>query len=121
RHWVFMSPAGRELKAHSQTAISYHTKVRGGASPYDGNLFYWSQRLKRHPLIEGKLAKLLKEQHGQCRYCGLTFQDGDRWEIDHIMLKSWGGSDALSNLQVLHRHCHDQRHADLTKAGINPN
>jgi RNA-directed DNA polymerase len=121
RHWVFMTLQGVELRDHSHTAISYHTKVRGGASPYDGQLLYWSQRLKHHPLIEGKLALLLKDQKGKCRYCGLVFKDGDIWEIDHIVPKSQGGRNTLGNCQVLHRHCHDQRHADLAKAGINLN
>ena len=121
RHWVFMTLQGVELRDHSQTAISYHTKVRGGASPYDGQLLYWSQRLKHHPLIEGKLARLFKDQKGKCRYCGLLFKDGDLWEIDHIVPKSLGGTNTLGNCQVLHRHCHDQRHADLAKAGINLN
>src|SRR6266571_273749 len=121
RHWVFMTLQGVELRDHSQTAISYHTKVRGGASPYDGQLLYWSQRLKQHPLIEGKLARLLKDQQGKCRYCGLVFKDGDIWEIDHLVPKSQGGRNTLGNCQVLHRHCHDQRHADLAKAGISLN
>ncbi len=121
RHWVFMPQSGVELRSHSHTPISYHIKVRGEVSPYDGKLLYWSQRLKQHPLIAGKLARLLKDQQGKCRYCGLTFQDGDRWEIDHLIPKSRGGSDTLGNCQVLHRHCHDQRHADLTKVGINRN
>jgi RNA-directed DNA polymerase len=121
RHWVFTPPVGVELRAHSQTPISYHTKVRGEASPYDGKLLYWSQRLKHHPLIGGKLARLLKDQQGKCWYCGLVFRDGDIWEIDHLVPKSQGGRNTLGNCQVLHRHCHDQRHADLAKAGISLN
>ena len=121
RHWVFTPPVGVELRSHSQTPISYHIKVRGEASPYDGKLLYWSQRLKHHALIEGKLARLLKEQQGKCRYCGLVFKDGDIWEIDHLVPKSQGGRNILGNCQVLHRHCHDQRHADLAKAGISLN
>lgn len=96
-------------------------KVRGEASPYDGQLLYWSQRLKHHPLLGGKLARLLKDQQGKCRYCGLVFKDGDIWEIDHLVPKSQGGRNTLGNCQVLHRHCHDQRHADLAKAGISLN
>jgi len=121
RHWVFTPPVGVELRSHSQTPISYHMKVRGEASPYDGKLWYWRQRLKHHPLIEGKMARLLKDQQGKCRYCGLVFKDGDIWEIDHLVPKSQGGRNTLGNCQVLHRHCHDQRHADLAKAGINLN
>jgi RNA-directed DNA polymerase len=97
-------------------------KVRGTASPYDGNLLYWSQRLtKHHPLIEGKLARLFKDQQGKCQYCGLMFKDGDIWEIEHIIPKSMGGTNTLGNCQVLHRHCHDQRHAEFAKAGITLN
>src|SRR6266550_3056497 len=48
---------------------------------------------------------------GKCRWCGLLFQDGDMVEIDHITPKSFGGGEGLSNKCVLHRHCHDQRHA----------
>ena len=121
RHWVFTPPVGVELRSHSQTPISYHIKVRGEASPYDGKLRYWSQRLKHHPLIEGKLARLLKDQQGKCRYCGLIFKDGESWEIDHIVPKSQGRRNTLGNCQVLHRHCHDQRHTDLAKAGISLN
>ena len=35
-------------------------------------------------------------------------------EIDHILPHDLGGTDAFTNLQALHRHCHDQRHATLT-------
>jgi transposase len=31
--------------------------------------------------------------------------------IDHIIPRSGGGGEELSNKLVLHRHCHDQRHA----------
>jgi RNA-directed DNA polymerase len=56
-----------------------------------------------------------------CRYSGLVFKDGDIWEIDHIVAKSLGGPNTLGNSEVLHRHCPDQRHAELAKAGINLN
>jgi RNA-directed DNA polymerase len=32
-------------------------------------------------------------------------------EIDHIIPKNQGGGEEISNKCVLHRHCHDQRHA----------
>lgn len=56
-----------------------------------------------------------------CRYCGLTFKDGDIWEIDHIVPKSLGGTNTYGNCQVLHRHCHDQRHAKWAQTGITLN
>jgi RNA-directed DNA polymerase len=115
--WTFGTEK-MSLWRYTRTAIQRHTKVRGTASPYDGNLLYWAQRLNTHPLTHSTLAKLLKEQKGKCRFCGLYFSDGDLMEIDHLIFKKYGGTDALSNLQVLHRHCHDQRHAQLAEAGI---
>jgi RNA-directed DNA polymerase len=115
--WTFRTEK-MSLWRYTRTAIQRHTKVRGTASPYDGNLLYWAQRLNTHPLTHSTLGKLLKEQKGKCRFCGLYFKDGDLMEIDHLIFKKYGGTDALSNLQVLHRHCHDQRHAQLAEAGI---
>ena len=54
-----------------------------------------------------RLAKLLKEQHGRCRYCQLCFHHEDRIEIDHV---NGDRHDArYSNLQALHGHCHDAK------------
>ncbi len=99
------------LRDHSQTHIRHHVKVKGKASPYDGNLVYWSQRLSNHYLLSGIKGKLLQKQAGRCRWCGLHFKDDDLMEIDHITPKSQGGGEEMSNKCVLHRHCHDQRHA----------
>jgi RNA-directed DNA polymerase len=106
------------LRKHDHTAIQRHIKVRGTASPYDGNLLYWVQRLKNHPMMHNTLGKLLKNDKGRCRYCGLYFKDGDVIEIDHIWPLSLGGTETFTNLQALHRHCHDQRHAELQAKGI---
>jgi len=83
--------------------------VKGTASPYDGNLLYWSQRLKTHPLLHATKAKLLQKQQGKCRWCELLFQDGDLMEIDHLDQNH--ENQSMSNLMLLHRHCHDDRHA----------
>ena len=87
------------------------SKVKGQASPFDGNLLYWAKRLKDHPLTKTTLGKLLQKQQGKCRWCELLFWEEDQIEIDHITPKSEGGGEELSNKFALHRHCHDQRHA----------
>jgi len=126
RKWVFATPAGAELRMHSKTAIQRYTKVKGAASPYDGNLLYWSQRLKSHPMMHETKARLLQKQQGKCRWCELHFQDGDIMEVDHIDRDH--NHKHLSNKMLLHRHCHDERHAKhletekrlkLAAAGIN--
>lgn len=110
---TFCTPLGAKLRLHRDTAIQRHEKVRGTASPYDGSLLYWSQRLKTHPLMHARRAKLLQKQQGKCRWCGLTFRDGDVMEIDHIDHNHQ--HDVPSNLMLLHLHCHDERHSKLTK------
>jgi 5-methylcytosine-specific restriction endonuclease McrA len=32
-------------------------------------------------------------------------------EVDHIQPRSQGGKDEYKNLQLLHRHCHDEKTA----------
>ena len=63
------------------------------------------------------MGTLLHTQQGKCRWCELYFTEGDLIEIDHITPRKEGGTDALSNLCALHRHCHDQRHATKHERG----
>ena len=100
------------LREHTDTHHQNHTKVRGKASPYDGNLPYWAQRLKDHPLLKYEKAQLLALQKGQCPRCGLYFRDEDILEIDHIIPTALGGKDDRSNKWVYHRHCHDKKTAE---------
>lgn len=95
------------LAQYKETPIIRHEKVKGQCSPYDGNLVYWSNRMGKHPEMAIRTAKLLKLQKGKCQHCGLTFRDGDQFNIDHIIPLSQGGSDIYDNLQLLHKHCHD--------------
>ena len=110
-NWTFAHIAdgkvAKHLVRHNSTPIVRHVKVKGTASPYDGNLPYWATRLEKHPEVSTRVAKLLKVQKGKCNYCGLTFKPGDLWEVDHIIPKRLGGKDVYENLQLLHRHCHD--------------
>jgi len=117
-HWRFATPDGIRLTQHAGTVIRRHVKVQGTASPFDGNLVYWATRLQHHPVTNGTLGKLLARQHGRCGICRLTFRDDDDIEIDHILPQSLGGTDVLTNLMALHRHCHDQRHAAHAVGGI---
>jgi len=111
-HWRFATSDGLYLSDHAATAIQRHVKVKGTVSPFDGNLLYWAKRLQQsHPLTKSKLGALLHKQQGKCRWCELYFTESDLIEIDHITPRCEGGTDALSNLFALHRHCHDQRHA----------
>ena len=112
-NWVFATPQkGKNpmrLFRHSSTPIVRHVKVKGEASPYDGDLIYWSSRMGSHPEATIRMSSLLKKQKGKCNHCGLHFREEDVLEIDHITPKSLGGKDEYKNLQILHKHCHDTK------------
>ena len=114
RNWVFASrtrdnPFPIFLISHQDTEIKRYIKVKGDASPYDGNLVYWSTRRGKHPEMPTRTATLLKKQKGKCNWCELYFKDRDVIELDHIIPKSKGGKDEYKNWQLLHRHCHDKK------------
>ncbi len=110
--WTF-TDGKHALNKHAKVKIKRHVKVRGSASPYDGNLLYWGQRLKDHPMVHTRTGSLLVSQKGRCASCGLQFMPGDQVETDHIVPRHLGGEDKMANLQLLHRHCHDQKTAKL--------
>ena len=99
------------LRLHRMTPIKRHVKVQGTKSPFDGNWIYWTKRQGNHPETPPKMAYLLKRQQGKCVRCQLYFKDADQIEIDHYIPVSLGGTDQMVNLQLLHRHCHDQKTA----------
>ncbi len=43
----------------------------------------------------------------KCNWCELPFQEGDKFENDHILPTKAGGSNKQENRQLLHKHCHD--------------
>jgi RNA-directed DNA polymerase len=108
--WRFASETG-SLHLHRMTPIKRHVKVQGRKSPFDGDWVYWTKRQGSHPQTPPKMAYLLKKQHGRCNWCHLYFKEGDQVEIDHRIPRVLGATDRYVNLQLLHRHCHDQKTA----------
>ena len=113
RNWVFSETYENEITStlinHADIKIIRHVKVRGNKSPYDGDFVYWSQRLSTYPETSTRVRTLLKKQKGICTICKLSFTSQDILEVDHIKPKSLGGIDTYKNLQLLHRHCHDNK------------
>jgi RNA-directed DNA polymerase len=118
RNWCFSTENEIELTQHSDTPIVRHIKVKGVASPFDGNWTYWSKRRGEYPETPNRVASLIKRQKGICSHCGLYFTSTDIVEVDHIKPTSLGGRDTYDNLQLLHKHCHDAKTA--TDGSIRP-
>ena len=116
-NWVFSTKDGWVLAKCGRIPILRYTKVQGKRSPYDGGWAYWSSRMGKHPELTDRVAKLLKIQKGKCSECGLYFKNEDLLEVDHIKPKRQKGEDKFSNLQLLHRHCHDKKTANECSIG----
>ncbi|NEO62671.1 MAG: group II intron reverse transcriptase/maturase [Moorea sp. SIO4G2] len=122
-NWTFMTGESNYLPKHANTEIVRHIKVQDTRSPYDGDLIYWSTRMRKHPEMTTQKGRLLERQEGKCTHCGLTFKDGDLLEKHHIIPRALGGNNSDKNLELLHLHCHDARHGkkiNLKKLDENP-
>ena len=121
--WEFKTEDGFRLAKHTDTPINRHIKVQDTRSPYDGDWTYWGQRLSTYNELSSRKQKLLKRQKGKCAYCGLNFHPEDMTEVDHRKPKKEGGKDQYDNLDLLHKHCHDEKSAKdiLRQKGINKN
>lgn len=97
------------LPKMSWVSSTQHIKIKGNASPYDGNHLYWAQRTQKYSGYRNKISNLLRVQDGRCGICNVPFTPMDVIEADHILSRANGGSDKFSNLQALHKHCHIQK------------
>lgn len=111
KSWDFREQDGPTLNQHTRVPIVRHVKVRGKASPYDGNWSYWAARRGQYPGVPRRLAALLKKQGGRCEACRLFFKPDDL--IEHHHLDGNRSDNRYINLAAVHRHCHDQIHGGL--------
>ena len=124
RHWVFGTMIAGEdgerklvkLVYASDTPIRRHTKIKGEANPFDPaweQYFEGRLSLTMKDNLRGrtKLLYLWSAQKGKCPSCGETISKETGWNVHHILEKARGGSDAMSNLVLLHPNCHRQIHS----------
>jgi RNA-directed DNA polymerase len=123
RSLVFCCPDQEEKdKLHvlaelSGVAIVRHQKIRGAAQPFDPMFEeYFEQRLavQMERCLKGRrrLLFLWKRQTGLCPVCGDAITKITRWHVHHLVQRVHGGSDASSNLYLLHPTCHRQHHSN---------
>jgi RNA-directed DNA polymerase len=103
------------LRQAHETVIRRHIKIKGAANPYDPNWeLYFEERGQRQMVEQAKgnqrWLKLWLEQKGQCVVCGQELEVEGDWHIHHLQKRVEGGSNALSNLVLLHANCHRQVH-----------
>ncbi len=112
--WIFGSPkSGHYLPKLSWLPIRRHVMIRYDVSPDDPNLrSYWEQREARKAelLPTRRQRELAKRQRGQCPICRESLHNDEELHVHHVIPKSRGGEDAISNLALIHLYCHQQTH-----------
>jgi 5-methylcytosine-specific restriction endonuclease McrA len=100
----------KELAHKAFPTVSYSendfVNVKADASPFDGNIGYWSKRQSQ--LYDGATSKALSKQNHTCGYCGLKFVEEEKIHLHHID----GNHDNWKpkNLMAIHESCHDYIH-----------
>lgn len=130
KRWVkqryFVSSKGRDWRFAEREKIlpilgefrkRAHIKVQAEANPYDPAFDeYFTKRLARKMdmALEGrrKLRWLWWWQEGLCPICLQKITRDTGWHLHHRVKRSQGGSDVLSNLELLHPNCHQQHHVN---------
>jgi RNA-directed DNA polymerase len=109
-NWVFgvkkKETVVLRLQSYSKISIQRYAKVKGKASPFDGDLLYWAKRTGKSVFLPTYKARLIKEQKGRCGICGDFFLPEDVIERDHIIPKALGGKNRRDNVHAVHRYCH---------------
>src|SRR5262245_41177879 len=124
RGWVFSGVRqGRKgkkrpirLMSAASVKIQRHVKIRGGANPYDREWErYFEQRLykRMQATLRGRetIKYLWKRQGGRCPGCGQMLDESQQWQTHHRVRRTDGGTELLSNLELLHDNCHRQIHS----------
>ena len=118
RHWVFAATEKSKdgtQKAHvllyqADTPIKRHLKIKANANPHDPQWepyfeSRWGKKMLNSSKGRRKLYRVWQRQAGMCSSCQELITKQTPWNVRHIRLKSEGGSDAVSNLQMHHLYC----------------
>ena len=97
--------------------IRRHVKIRQLANPYDPLWeTYCEQRsfkkTQEHLCHKHTAFALWRRQKGACPLClePISYDNGNLWEVHHLLYIVNGGTDDINNLALLHPNCHRQIH-----------
>ena len=118
RNWVFAATEKRKdgtqkehvLLYQADTPIKRHLKIKAHANPHDPQWepyfeSRWGKKMLNSSKGRSKLYRVWQRQEGMCSSCQELITKQTPWNVRHIRLRSEGGSDAASNLQMHHLNC----------------
>lgn len=103
-----------KLLQYGQNHTKIRVRIKNTINVFDlqnKNYLRKLQSIKKIQLSHVK-AKIWKRQQGFCLNCGqyLDWKQPSTIDLHHIIPKSMGGTNKLSNLMLLHEHCHYESH-----------
>lgn len=111
-NWVFGSAECFMMKP-SWVPIKRHVVVKRFACWDDPAIEgYWEKRdrEKSSDLLTVKKRRIAKQQNFLCPACGQSLNNDEELHEHHKVLRSKGGDDSDSNLEILHLYCHQAKH-----------
>jgi len=87
----------------------FWVKIKGTASPFNGDSIYWARKNAKYSDMRKSLVRLIVSQNYRCVLCGQLFTNNDHIEVDHIVPVALNGTDKRENLQALHDYCHAKK------------
>ena len=126
RTWTFAAPIKDEksgedrlltLRYASDVKIKRHQKVKAEYNPFDPAWEFYGETLRQKRVIQARgvyknWVTLYTEQAGRCALCMQPLTEETGWHDHHIVYRSLGGADTLSNRVLLHPVCHARLHAE---------
>ena len=113
--WYFGSKdSGAYVIKFTESKIEYHNAVPYDYTPDNPDPIIQQHFEKKNQSEATKLnkrkQKLAKKQNFKCRHCGESLFNGEPYDVHHVVPRKDGGSDKISNLEILHRECHKATH-----------
>lgn len=118
--WVFQHLCtGAFLWKLSWLPIERHVIVKQTASPDDPTLKeYWANRRSKTRNGRTRYRRVFATQKGICPMCNTHLENGEEIHIHHLIPRASGGSNADTNLRLVHQLCHQQLHSNSSPATV---
>lgn len=126
RDWVFKAPSpkgkkdgvnkGLTLEDPTIIPIRRHPRINAAANPYDPLWEVYFEERASARMVDTlsrrkKVLSIWRSQGKKCPVCKQGFSKEVGWHLHHILAKTKGGTDKISNLVMVHPNCHRQIHS----------